>query len=622
VLRSTWLLGALVFIFTWPIPLATLSPQPGLDNSFVAGLHMAAYQGLHFGTQIVATYGPLGFLRYPALYYRWTVRLSLLYAGVVDLALCLTLVWSLRRILAPLAAAVMAYVAASLILATGAEPLPVIAFVWSVEYVRASGDRAPGRWFPIAFGALAGFACLTKINTGVTVGLIALLAILLAPRRSRRQLAAFAGAFVLSFAVLWFASGQTLSNLGPYLSTSREIVSGWSSVMMLYVPNTQWELAAAGLVAILIAALALHAAGDRDRRMRFALVLLWLVLAFSLFKEGFVRQESGHVSEFFAIALGATFAFTWRELRDHNPWLLTFLTVAVCWFGATAYNPTSLIHPGSSVSDLANDVSLSFSAGQIDADVASARQTLVSGYNLAPAVHDLLDNETVAIVPSEVSVAWAYRLRWVPLPVFELYYAYTSGLDALNAGLLSSDHAPARLLRGLQGSVDYREPVFDSPAAQRAMLCHYRELAVSGSWEVLGRIANRCGPARLLGVVRASWEQQVPVPAPSSPRDLVFVRIHGVGPAGLEAFATLLYRAELRLITPVVPGVPATAYRLVPGTASDGLLLTVPASSDYSRRFALGQGIRAVALSINGGSKARGLVYDFYEQPIAASVPS
>jgi len=159
--------------------------------------------------------------------------------------------------------------------------------------------------------------------------------------------------------------------------------------------------------------------------------------------------------------------------------------------------------------------------------------------------------------------------------------------------------------------------VFDSPAAQRAILCHYAELTLSGAWEVLGRVTNRCGRPRLLRRVHANWEQQVPVPPPTSSRDLIYVRIHGVGPAGFERLATLFYRARLRAIAPVIAGTPTTEYRLVPGTAADGLLMSVPASSDYSGSFALGQRISAVSLDIGGGSAAPGLTFDFYEQPIS-----
>ena len=63
----TWLLGGLVALFTWRLGFPT--PIIGLDPSWNAGLYMAVHRGLAFGTQIIFTYGPLGFLRYTGLWY-------------------------------------------------------------------------------------------------------------------------------------------------------------------------------------------------------------------------------------------------------------------------------------------------------------------------------------------------------------------------------------------------------------------------------------------------------------------------------------------------------------------------------------------------------------------------
>ena len=60
----------------------------------------------------------------------------------------------------------------------------------------------------------------------------------------------------------------------------------------------------------------------------------------------------------------------------------------------------------------------------------------------------------------------------------------------------------------------------------------------------------------------------VPVPEPGR-NEVVFVRIYGAGVSGLERLSTFLLHARTRRV--VVNG--AQSYRLIPGTASDGLLL-------------------------------------------------
>jgi hypothetical protein len=51
----------LLAIVTWNV--VFLAPSGGLDQGWEYGLYAAAHDGLHFGTDIVFTYGPLGFLR-------------------------------------------------------------------------------------------------------------------------------------------------------------------------------------------------------------------------------------------------------------------------------------------------------------------------------------------------------------------------------------------------------------------------------------------------------------------------------------------------------------------------------------------------------------------------------
>ena len=50
----------------------------------------------------------------------------------------------------------------------------------------------------------------------------------------------------------------------------------------------------------------------------------------------------------------------------------------------------------------------------------------------------LLRGHTVAVEPYENQLAWAYRLKWRPLPVLQSYTAYTTGLDQEDASFAAS----------------------------------------------------------------------------------------------------------------------------------------------------------------------------------------
>ena len=78
------------------------------------------------------------------------------------------------------------------------------------------------------------------------------------------------------------------------------------------------------------------------------------------------------------------------------------------------------------------------------------------------------------------------------------------------------------------------------------MLCHLRPS------EPLG--ATRCSAGCGIGAARpASFRPPQPAtgrtwasPTPPRPHDIVFVRIYGAAPSGIEAVRTFLYRAAVR----------------------------------------------------------------------------
>ncbi len=60
---------------------------------------------------------------------------------------------------------------------------------------------------------------------------------------------------------------------------------------------------------------------------------------------------------------------------------------------------------------------------------------------------------------------------------------------------------------------------------------------------------------------------------------------------------TLLYQPKLRYAQ--ING--AARYRLVPGTAADGLIMSVGSGVDYPGAFALGPGVRTLRLTGSSG---------------------
>jgi hypothetical protein len=572
--RAVALAGLAVALLGWRVGMN--APGAGLDPSWNAGLAMAAHDGLQFGREIVFSYGPLGFLQSPYVWYSGLGLLAFLFSAVVFVGFCIALVWALGRALPLLLGAVLAF------LLIGALPPLEQALLLAVIVALGLLERErPARVldaFVLATATFAAIEALVKLSTGPVIAAVFLSA-LIGARAGRRRIAAYLVLFVAELLVLWLLAGQSLGAIPDFLANTREIVSGYSSAMIREVDVARWKVVVASIAAAVttVALVAACAAGRfRDRRALVCGAVLMVIAAFSIFKEGVVRTDAGHLSLYFATACVLWVAIPWTRAR--RSWLIAG-AAAIALAGLpvrTADTPTSL-DPVANVRDAVEQTRNLFSPGRRADLIAAGRAGMKSSYRLDPRTRAMLQGRTVAVEPWEAGAAWAYELDWDPLPVFQNYSAYTPRLDRLNAEAVEDPAGPERILREepLQifpefptQDLDSRFTGWDPPEQQRAVLCNFAPLRTTGRWQILGRIPDRCGPPRPAGSAEAGEGEAVDVPAPRR-GEVVFVRIEGAGVGGLERIATTLFHARVRHL--LVDG--ERSYRLVPETAGDGLLL-------------------------------------------------
>ncbi len=84
----------------------------------------------------------------------------------------------------------------------------------------------------------------------------------------------------------------------------------------------------------------------------------------------------------------------------------------------------------------------------------------------------MIGNESVDIIPSEISYIYANALTYNPRPVIQSYTAYTGYLDGLNRIKYMSDSAPTFILFSAE-AIDRRYAFFDEPQTKRAILQNY-----------------------------------------------------------------------------------------------------------------------------------------------------
>lgn len=603
-------------MLAWPqMPVA---PSAGLDPASVVGLHLATERGLSFGRDSIWTYGPLGFLTAPRLVSGPLFAAGVLYLLAVGFALALLLIRALRRTLWLPLAALLAWPVVAAVPAQAEVPVMV---GWSLEAMRAR----PGSWlrrtFPVLAGAAVGGLVLVKFNLAL-VGAVAGATGVWATRRDGRwRPAAFAVSALGAWAVLMLALNQRAP--GDYLLNAWSISTGYSVAMGIEAPGLGWQYWAALAAAVILLAGALSGTSRPGSPPRAATVTVLVLAGFLIFKEGFIRHDQGHAIIFFPSMLALGALLTWSGRRP-EPLLLSLAALGGMTLATLGVGVGQLLSPRARVDLFRHSLRLVFDGGERAREIAAAEQDLRTGAPIPiaptvgpipPPVLSVVAKRTVAVGPAELSYAWAYHLRWRPLPVLEAYAAYTHRLDEADRGFLASGRAPARILRHVPETADDRNPQFDAPAAMIELLCRYRQVAAEGQWQALARVPDRCGRSRRLGLVSASTGQPVAVPSPPGAPGLVVVRIHGLEVSGLERVRTFFYRAHDRRVQ-----LDGHDYRLVPGTAADGLPLRATPGVDYAGPFAVAPQSATINTEVVGGGSRR-VTYEFRAVPMTTSAP-
>lgn len=572
---------------------------------------MAAHDGKQFGTEIVFTYGPLGFLREPWLFFSgWLSFLPYLYDAVMFTGFCIALVSVTRRRVGWLPAAVIALLL--LLLLEQTETVVAMVMFASVLIIERRPRDAALLLFSIAAGLLAGIELLGKLSVGPVIVIVLLLG-LVGARAKLRDFAAFFGALVISAAGLWLLTGQAAADLPDYLVDSLQIVTGYSEAMSLYDQSPVINLYFVVATTIVTIVWALEGR-YKDRRADLAAGAIALVVTVAFYKQAVIRIDGFHMAAFFALV-----SLLWIAIPPRRG-LLPLSLAGLAVFAATASLYATSVKPGPGFDPLENvrtfvsDTRTALAPGRQDRRIEESRRELQDFYGLDARLRAEIGGEPASVDPWETMAAWAYELNWSPVPVFQNYSAYTSELDRLNSKVISSESGPARILRHIGRNpnypgrgIDIRVLAWDPPEQAVATLCNFRTIGSSGKWQVLTRTANRCGSQVPAGVVESRFGETVRVPRPG-PGEIVLVRIDGAEIHGLERIRSLLFRPRERRVT-----AGAGSFRLVPGTAADGLILrSGPGVPESRGRFSQVPDLRTIELTGTSGD----LRYEFFRMKV------
>jgi len=481
----------------------------GLDSSWGSVLRYAHDHGLHFGSDLVFTYGPLG-LAATGSYSGGSMQVATWAAMAITLLFVTPIVMVALRLPWREAAALLLLVGGlPLIRVCGLDgPVQAALCCWCLlAFTSPAGGRTGPNHGPglglacfVGLGGLAKFSWL--VSGGLTLAAVAGDALL----RGRRGFAALlvstaAGVFLGG----WLALGQPLANLPAFLTGSLEIASGYSQSMGTRGPNATLFLAllAAGLCVGGIVVRARAAALPDDPHMQARRWLLGLTLSGLLFlgwKHGMVRAAEGdtHVTALFAQCVVLAFALSLVPLAAP---VVDRLAPARCWIvSLLALTLAQWMHIGS----LEDGIALAIKRISLNTRVLLRperhRRWLDEEWDRArdrmalPTARRLIGAEPVDVFGYSQDYAIANRLTYRPRPVFQSYSVYTRRLAELNDRFYHSPRAPDWLLFEL-GSIDGRYPGLEDSLALRTILHDYRTVGTDDRFLVLHR--ERQDPVRL-----------------------------------------------------------------------------------------------------------------------------
>ena len=546
IIKSPLSWSIVLAVLAWPLAPSALYPCPGLDCSWQGTLQRAAVLRMPYGTHVVFTYGPLGFLTTPELFEPVPAILAFCFILSVSVGIFYLLMRGLRPFMPLWCAVAAAYVIGAAAVLTSAvndnvfhiwlpvRPQFLLVFCLAIGVAMVIHSDEARRVPAIGLGALGSLMVL--ILPGLAAGLIAIVVIVVVAAPAHARLATvrdlLLGGIVVG-AVGWFATGNGFTNIAPFVSNSLSIVTGYSGAMGLFSVSGKVLTLTVIDVAVLVA-LALMVGRGTRWSVRIGLLGMTATVVTILCKESYVRPDSAHELVFLAsapvvaVCLTGVIRVRWSGIGA------VAVTTAAVIIGAGTFPPLDGSGPVTAVHQFTSEAADLAVPSTRQAMAASLRGVMAYEYAVPPSMLTAMASRCVDVSPNEQNLTWTYPgISFCPLPVPQDYAAYTTQLDQLDTSYLQSSSAPQQILRQAGPAAPTLLPppaVWSPPLAQLTMECRYTQILASPTWQLTSRVPNRCGPPTLISHVVTHQGDMVHVP-PAMPGEAILATFSLTTPA-------------------------------------------------------------------------------------------
>lgn len=528
----------LVTIFLAAAPAAAI-PWTSLDVSWQVAINAARSRTLHFGSDLIYTYGPWGFVDHPYPLDRAQYTIAVLVGIAVVAALWLASYIGLRRLVRSRAAAVVATV--SVVLSASVAEISTLAvttagMVVLLELLNQRDDEARSLPFGLVATGIAlcsGLFLQVKLSTGVALLVVAAVAAFTQRpwRRALFTLVTSTVCVIISFLVLWLIDGQDIRDIQDWVHGSWQMVVGYSDAMAVErTDNVFGYVVALGLAAFIVVT-AVRGARSFHRVQGVALLVLCVALLDIMFKAAFTRHDT-HEFAFFVMTTGLVIALGSLTRRRAS----TMLALTVSLLMTVPSLLTFDVGPIRDRWRTALEVAVTHHGAE--KIVETSREQGRNSYLLPTAFIDLIGQQPVSVDPFEASLPIDYGMQWRPFPVFQNYAAYTPYLDDLNASAARDAPSDQLVLRTDGAAIDGRNWLWETPAYVLALACDYQAVHREAGWTLLEHATDICGTAIDVGSRRVEAGEKVTIPQ-AGPDQIVVARFaptpDGLGTRALAA---------------------------------------------------------------------------------------
>ncbi|MGB4235562.1 MAG: hypothetical protein WBJ52_05800 [Methanoregulaceae archaeon] len=582
------LLFVMVGIFFLP-KMGPFGPNTGLDSSWVIGITEAFIQKFQFGSEIVWTYGPLGFLIMPVIHNHCLWKIEVIFLLFIHFLFIISIYFLLEHLSARWFHYLI-FIPVFILVLPNPPPYnsppfvklfiisPILLFLL---YIKRSSNLP--FILPATIGFFLALISLIKFDMFLSSLYLILVFVLLSCIIKRDILngIALSSSYCLSFVFMWFISGQFITNIPGYIIGGIEFTKGYSSAMAISGPFWQEVI---GLITILVLLASILYFIIRNEREAILFFIFNAFTLFIAFKSGFVRHDM-HVLGFLMVFLvfGAItlvlLTSEFRKCQDNE--IVSILTalnsVIVVLLLLSGVFLTPLVFNHNIVSEapsIKTSIELYGNETYFDQHVEMYKTIIRESYAVKQSMLENIDQTPLDIIPSDIALCWAYDLNWSPRPVIQSYSAYTEYLDGIN-GLHFSDRdlAPQKILYGPYASIDGRYLLFDEPATFQAVFNNYSFEDRSGGFILLNHSGRPDDeqPEQVLLTETGKLGEAVRIPE-------YYGQLYGHIDIQHSMFgnimATLYKPKPLFIKFRMKNGETSPEYRFIPGNAKDGLFLT------------------------------------------------